>query len=214
MNQLRCVVLMQLATMLVLGQTAHQSRPSSLLAQPEALIQSLYHQVVARHPLGIPTGQDMKAFAPYLSSRLLHRIELAHGCARDWVRQDQKRVLTNNQVQEKAPFGWAESGIFSGADERTEPDAFVIERTELKKNGSIRVDVRLTLSPPHPERWEVAAVLVRENGHFVVDDVIYLRDKSNAPDVWLSKLLSDGCNGSHWVGFGTSGPTKNKRDTD
>jgi len=64
-----------------------------------------------------------------------------------------------NQVPEKVPFGWAESGIFSGADERTEPDTFVIERTESEKDGSIRVYVRLALSSPPTEVWKVAIVL-------------------------------------------------------
>jgi hypothetical protein len=154
---------------------------------------------MARHPTGIPRRADMNVFAPYLSKRLLHRIDLAQACARDWVRQDQKRMLMDNQLPEKAPFSWAESGLFSGADERTEPDAFVVERTESEKDGNVRVYVRFTLSSPPPETWEVAAVLVSEDGHFVVDDVIYLKDKSETHDVWLSKLLSDGCDGSRWV---------------
>jgi hypothetical protein len=143
----------------------------------------------------------MDVFASYLSKRLLHRIDLASACARDWAQQDQKRMLMENQVPEKAPFGWSESGIFSGANERTEPDAFAITRTESEEDGSIRVYVRLMLSSPPAETWEVAAVLVREDGHLVVDDVIYLKDKSDPHDVWLSKLFSDGCDGSRWVGF-------------
>jgi hypothetical protein len=109
-------------------------------------------------------------------------------------------MLTGKRIPEKAPFGWAESGLFSGADERTAPEAFVIERTESEKDGSVRVYVRLTLSSPPPETWEVAAVLVKENGRFAVDDVIYLKDKSDTPDVRLSELLSNGCDGSRWVG--------------
>lgn len=110
-------------------------------------------------------------------------------------------MLKNGQIPEKAPFGWAESGIFSGAEERTEPDAFVIERTESEKNGSIRVYVRLTLKSPPSETWEVATAVAMENGHFVVDDVIYLEDESTSFEERLSKLLSDGCDGSRWVGF-------------
>jgi len=202
MNHLRCIVFLQLATILALGQPAPQNGRSGLPNQPDALIQSLYRQVVARHPTGLPHGADMNVFAPYLSKRLLERIDLAHACARDWVRQDQKRMSMGNQVPEKAPFGWAESGLFSGADERTEPDTFVVERTESEKDGSIRVYVRLTLNSQPSETWEVATILVRENGRSVVDDVIFLKDKSNPTEVWLSKLLSNGCDGPLWVGFG------------
>jgi len=200
MNHLRCVAFLQLATVLALGLSAHQSRPSGLPNQPTAFVQSLYRQVVARHPSGIPTGRDMKAFAPYLSKRLLYRIDLAHACAHDWARQDQKRMSMKDQVPEKAPFGWAESGILSGADERTEPDAFVIQRTESENDGSIRVYVRLTLTSPPAETWEVAAVLVREDGHLVVDDVIYLKGNKEDVDEWLSEYLSQGCDGPRWVG--------------
>ena len=200
MSQLRYVVLLLLFPAFALGQTPQQGRADSPPKQPTALVRSLYHQVVAHHPTGLPRGANMSVFAPYLSKRLLHRIDLARACARDWARRDQKRILMHNQAPEKAPFGWAESGIFSGFDERTEPDAFVVERTESEKDGSIRVYVKLTLSSPPPETWEVAAVLVREDGHFAVDDVIYLKDKSDSHDVWLSKLLSDGCDGARWVG--------------
>lgn len=201
MSQLRYVVLVLLFSVCALGQTLQQGRPDGLPKQPAALVRSLYREVVARHPTGLPRGADMNVFAPYLSKRLLHRIALANACARDWTRQDQKRMSMGDQIPEKAPFGWAESGIFSGADERTEPDAFAVERTESEKDGSMRVYVRLTLGSPPPETWKVAVVLVREDGHFAVDDVIYLKDKSDTHDVWLSKLLSEGCDGSRWVGF-------------
>jgi hypothetical protein len=194
-------------TLCSVAQTEQQSRPGSLPQQPAALVQSLYGQVVARHPSGLPHGADMDVFAPYLSKRLLHRIDLASACWRDWTRQDQERMLMKDQIPEKAPFGWAESGLFSGSAERTEPDAFVIERTGSEKDGSIRVYVRLTLSSPPPETWEVAAVLVREDGHFAVDDVIYMDDKGHDNGWRLSKLLSHGCDGSHWVGF-SRGKTK------
>lgn len=201
MNQFGVVILLLLSAVCGPAQTGQQVQLGSPDAQPSLLVQSLYRQVVARHPTGLPEKADMNVLAPYLSEKLIHRIDLARACAHDWALQDQKRMLMNNQVPEKAPFGWAESGIFSGANERTEPSAFAIEGTESAKDGSFRVYVRLTLNSPPPETWEVAVVLVRDNGHFVVDDVIYLKDKGDANGVRLSKLLSDGCDGPHWVGF-------------
>ena len=53
-----------------------------------------------------------------------------------------------------------------------------------------------------PATWHVAAILVREDGHFVVDDVIYLRDRPQDIDVRLSEYLSQGCDGARWVGCG------------
>jgi hypothetical protein len=202
MIQLRCIALFALLTLCSFAQTAQQSRLGGLPKQPAALVQSLYHQVVLRHPLGLPRGADMNVFNRYLSKSMLHRIEMARACARDWARQDQKRMLMKDQIPEKASFGWAESGLFSGSAERTAPDAFLIERSESEKDGSIHVYLKLTLTSPPPEAWEVAVVLVKEDGRFVVDDVIYLEDKSDSIGMPLSALLSKGCDGSSWVGFG------------
>jgi len=148
MIQLRCIALFSLLTLSSFAQAAQQSRPGGLPKRATALVQSLYHQGVLRHPDGLPRGADMNVFNPYLSKSMLHRIEMARACARDWARQDQKRMLMKDQIPEKAPFGWAESGLFSGAAERTEPDAFLIERSDSEKDGSIRVYVKLTLSSP------------------------------------------------------------------
>ena len=50
MNCLRCILLLQFATILALGQSARDSKPTSLPNQPEALVRSLYTEVIARHP--------------------------------------------------------------------------------------------------------------------------------------------------------------------
>jgi hypothetical protein len=158
------------------------------------MVQSLYREVVARHPVGIPTGADMKIFSPYLSKALLHRIELAIACSADWDRENPDPNL-------KPDFPWLESGLFSGDDERTEPRTFHVERIQQEKDGSFRVYVRLAWGDPGKLWiWRVAAVVVRENGRFVVDDVIYLKDKDRDDESRLSEYLSSGCDGGRWVG--------------
>jgi hypothetical protein len=202
MNLLRCMLLLLLTTAWSQGQPASQGQPPSLPDEPVAFVTSLYRQVVARHPLGIPQGADWKIFGPYLSKALKHRIDVSGACESDWFRQHPEHNL-------KGPFGglW-ESGIFSGPDEQAEPRAFHIERTQLEKDGGFRVYVKLTWeTPPQgPWIWYVAVVGVEENGHLAVDDVIYLKDPEHRgpddADVPLSEVLSEGCDGPHWVGFG------------
>jgi len=195
MNLLRFLLLLQLTMPLALGQVADNSKPASLPNQPEALVRSLYSEVVARHPLGSPGGAKTKVFAPYLSKALLHRIDINIACQNDWDRQ-------NPDPNSKPPF--LEFGLFSGDDLRAEPQAFHIERVHDEKDGSVRVSVKLTHDEPgeSPWTWHVAAILTRENGHFVVDDVIYLKDRPQDVDVRLSEYLSQGCDGPRWVGFG------------
>ena len=197
MKHFRLILLLQFATTLVLGQPAPQGRQASLPNQPKALVQSLYQQVVLRHPMGIPYGEDMKIFAPYLSKALLHRINLAVACGDDWYRQNPEPHL-------KPELVWLDAGLFSGDDEQASPRAFEIERIQPGKDGTFRVYVRLTWGQgaDRPEIWRIAAIVVREKSRFVIDDVIYLKDENRPKDSSLSEYLSTGCKGSHWVGFG------------
>jgi hypothetical protein len=199
MNLLRSILLLQFATTLALGQSAPQGKPATPSNQPEALVRSLYTEVVAHHPIGIPRDADMKIVAPYLSKALLHRIDVAHACAADYDRQYPDPNL-------KPPFAWLEAGLFSGDDEQAEPRAFQIERTKSEDDGSFRVYVRLTWGTPpeKPSTWRVAAVVVREHDHFILDDVIYLKDQNREAEARLSEYLSAGCDGPHWVGYGNN----------
>ena len=197
MNFLRCILLLLLGTRLAPGQAAPPNKTSGLPNQPEALVRGLYEQVMTRQPVGIPEGADMKVFAPYLSKALLHRIHSATACLDDWYRQNPDPHL-------KPEIGWLELGYFSGANERASPQTFNLERTQSEKDGSFRVYVKLTRSYPdgHPSIWRVAVVVVRENGHFAVNDVIYLKDDVRDAEGRLSEALSSGCDGPRWVGFG------------
>lgn len=198
MKLLRWTILLQFTTILAFGQPVHQGEPPRPSEQPEAMVRSLYKAVVARQPIGIPESSASKLFfAPYLSKGLLHRIDLALACGEDWHRKNPDPNL-------KPEVGWLELGLFSGDSEEAEPRAFHIERTQTEKDGSFRVYVRLTWGGP-PEStliWHVAAVVVRENGQFVVDDVLYLKDDGPDVESRLSVRLSAGCDGSHWIGFG------------
>jgi hypothetical protein len=195
---LRCIILLQFMTTLALGQVAQQSKPPSVQESPEPMVRKLYREVVARHPVGIPGDADMKIFAPYPSKALLHRIDLAIACSADEARQHPDPNL-------KPEIAWLESGLFSGDDEQTSPRTSHIEKTQSEKNGSFRVYVRLTWGlPASPWIWRVAAIVVLEDGHFVVDDVIYLKDENRDADSRLSEYLSAGCDGGRWVGRGKS----------
>ena len=186
------------------GQTAQPISTPGLYKQPEALVRSLYRQVVARHPIGIPEGAEMKIFAPFMSSALLHRIETAKACEADWERRNPPPTdVVNPPPVLKPPFGRLESGLFSGPNEEALPRAFSIEKTESEKDGSLRVFVNLRRGKPSekPWVWHVVAIVVRENNRFLVDDVINLRndDAGLDADYRLSETLSRDCNGSHWV---------------
>jgi hypothetical protein len=137
----------------------------------------------------------MRIFAPYLSTALLHRIDVATACSRDWARQHPDPSL-------KPPQVWLEAGLFSGDDERASPRQFHLEKVQPGQDGSSVVYVRLTWQEASAPKWNwrVAAVVLKENGHFVIDDIIYLKDDTRRVESRLSGYLSKGCDGPQWVG--------------
>ena len=176
------------------GQSRQQTESTVPANGPEPLVRSLYTQVVALHPLGIAVGGHLKVFAPYLSKTLLHRIDVANACMDDWDR--------HNQNPNAKPPG-LEDGLFTGDDLRAEPTSFHIESVQAEKNGSFHVYVSLTREEPpdDTDTWRVIAIVIGENGHYLVDDVIWLKNKPQDVEVRLTEYLSRGCDGPHWLGY-------------
>jgi hypothetical protein len=196
MTLLRCIILLQFTAALALGQTALKRKALIVPRQPEAMVRSLYREVVARKVVGIPSEAKLAPFIPYLSKALLHRIELAIACSDDWDKQHP------DPLSSKPPFAWLESGLFSGDDERASPRTYHIEGSHRERDGSLRVYVRLTWGSSEDRFiWRVAVIVVREDGRSVVDDVIYLKEDDQDVDRRLSQYLSAGCNGPHLIGY-------------
>lgn len=181
----------------IFGQAVGRAQSDRIASQPGAMVQSLYRQVITRHPLGIPSGENWKVFAPLLSRGLIRRITLARSCQNDWVRQNQGQMI-------KEPFAWGETGFFSGAEELSEPTSFQAQKTETNPDGSFRVYVKLTENPPNhkPWSWDVAVQVKMEGRRPVIDDIVYLKGDDVPTEYRLSELLTEGCNGPHWVGHG------------
>jgi len=195
MTIVRCVTFVFLIPLLGYGQVPREHRQVGLSSQAEIPVRRLYQQLVSLPIGGIPTPGRMKQLSLYLSSSLLHRIAQARACGDDWFRQ-------HPQNEVKPPFAWGEFGLFSGADDRSGPQTFQIEKMESENDGTFRAYVSLTESNPpgKPWMWRVAAVVVSENKHFVINDVIFLRDKDINYETHLSEILTSGCDGSRWVG--------------
>jgi hypothetical protein len=196
-RQLACAAV-TLTVLFVAGIGLHSQQISATrpnAKQPEAFVRDFYRLVVALHPVSIPDKAEMKVFAPYLSKELRNKIDVARACSDDWDRQHPAPPIL------KPPFGWLESGLFSGGNEKASPRLFHVERTQLEKDGSFRVYVRLTWGlHERPWIWHVAAIVVRDKSGFVIDDVIYLKDEPYDIEMRLSEALAEGCNGPRWVG--------------
>jgi hypothetical protein len=175
---------------------------------PDAVVRQLYQQVVARRPIGIPKGADRAALWPFLSKRLVQKLDAAQSCENDYRRQ-------HAGEDGKPAFDWLEFGLFSGANERGIPASAAVARTEPQKDSTFRVYVRLTYKesiethgkPHDPARafdWHVAAVVKSEGGRFVVDDVLLFEDNSEKIASRLFNSFS-GCDGARWNGDSQKG---------
>ena len=201
MALLRYIIPLLFVTATTSGQLALEDKAPNVPEDAGEMVRSLYSEVVARHPIGIPKDRDMKAFAPYLGAALLREINLANACEDDYYRHHQ----TPNR---KPPIEWLEFGLFTGGLEEAAPGSFHVLGTEPQKDGSLRVYVELIImyglpANPEPSVWYVAPTVVREQGQFRVDDIIFLKDYSTLTNEFrLSEVLRTGCNGPRWVGYG------------
>lgn len=176
------------------GQAPQEHHRADSSNRAELAVRRLYQQLVSRPIVGIPAIERMKSLSPYLSDSLQNRITQARACRDDWFRLHPKN-------DEKAPSTWTEFGLFSGYDDRGDPRAFRIDKTESEDDGSFRVYVRLTEGPQEkPWNWQVAVVVMSEKGKFVINDVVFLKDKDVDTESRLSEILKQGCDGSRWVG--------------
>ncbi len=197
MSIFRCVAFLFLIPLFGHGQAQQEHNRADSSNQAELPVQRLYQQLVSRPIGGIPTVERMRSLSPYLSDSLLNSITQARACGDDWF-----RLHPQNDIN--APLAWLEFGLFSGADDRSGPHTFQIEKAKSQADSSIRVNVRLTagIPPEKPWSWEVAAIVIREGGRFVINDVVFLKDKDVDTESRLSEILKRGCDGSHWVGYG------------
>jgi hypothetical protein len=161
---------------------------------PLATVRDLYRQVVNRAPSGLLEGEYRKAFAPYLSEALLRKFDLSLSCKNDWSLQNGGQVI-------KAPFAWSEFGPFSGANERISPGSFRIKSIHETIGGSFRVVVSFRYRQGDGSgAWLVTDRVIREQGRYVLDEVFFPKDDVQDTDLTLSSILSEGCNGGHWIG--------------
>lgn len=189
------------AKALLLSLATFAGRGAAQEAQPADVVQNLYREVVARHPLGVPHGAAKTAIWPLLSKRLIREFETRNACDSDWARRHR-----NANPPEKAP-GFYEDGLFSGSEEQGYVNGAVVSATKAQTDGSYLVYVKLwsyedmgdlALRTGKIYRWRVAARVTSEDGRFVVDDILGFKgvfdyDKS----VYMSGMLAIGCRGNH-----------------
>jgi len=156
--------------------------------------------------MGVPEGPARTAIWPLLSKRLIKAFETRVACDRDWVRQHPDANVPPYILK---PPGFYEVGLFSGGDEAGYINGAVAGTARAQTDGSYLVYVELwsyldggllSLRTDKAYRWRVAARVISENGHFVVDDILFLKGElDNDKSVYVSKMITAGCRGTHAI---------------
>lgn len=190
------------------GGSDHLSDLPALLNQPVITsgVRKLYEQIIADHPIGIPSTAEMTLLRPYLSKRLTQQIQAAQACQSDFLKQ-------HHPAKDSDKPGWMTTGIFSGDEDRARPIYASPVSKKQQKDGSflVPIDFAYKYAKGGPARgprwmsgnemWRVDATVISEDNHFVVDNV---RLFDGGSDSGPSHLLTDsfvGCNGPHWTGL-------------
>lgn len=125
-------------------------------AGPEPAIRRFYAKYVQLRPAGLPTAAQQKALAPFLSRRLLGLMD----AARAYQEQAQKA-----DPDDKPPFvdGCLFASLFEG------PRTFRIGRTVADGQGW---KVQVHFSVDQGVAWDDEVLVTREDGRYVIDDVL------------------------------------------
>jgi hypothetical protein len=189
----------------VTGSSERLSDLPGLLNQPAFTggARQLYEEIVAHHPIGIPSGAELTTIRPFLSKRLAEQLQTAKACQEDYFQQ--------HEIKESTPKpAWLRTGIFSGDGKRAAPVESYPSLKERPTDRTFLVDMSLSLpdingnkpkSYSRNDWWVVTVKVISENAQFVVDDVrIFDGLSTDGPSHLLSESFA-GCDGSHWTGL-------------
>ena len=154
------------------------SRASAVCAgvdAPEGVVCRFYQVYLGTRPVGLPTPEQERLLAPYLTTALLSRIDEARGYREGFEAQ---------HPDEKPPFvdGTLFTSLFEGADR------FEIVRSEPTANGGAVVTVRFGYDDVKP--WEDAVVVTRDGTRYAIDDIVFAGVGEFNPAGRLTEVLS------------------------
>lgn len=174
-------------------------------------VQAFYGEVIKRHPLGIPTGEDKRALWPLLSMRLARTLDTLQACENDYFEGNRRLFTPEQAAQLKPSIGWMEYGLFSGGGaEMALPAAVAVTHVASVGGGRFRVYLEFTYKDTHetygrpPDEsntfeWTGIAKVVFEGGRYVIDDFIPIDIDSGKRLPGLAQLFPE-CKGPRWTG--------------
>lgn len=146
-----------------------------------SMVRSFYDIAISRKEGGIPSGKDLERMKPYLSARLIKLI----------IDGQYAEELYGKRTKHEVPpliEGSFLFSLFEGADR-----IIGTKRESLKSRTSYLVEFEYGTNDKDnkPTRWKDRAVLIQENGKWVIDEIEFLGDWDFATKGQISAILKD-----------------------
>jgi hypothetical protein len=142
---------------------------SAHAAGPGATVERFYASYIANRQGGLPEGKELKRLAPFLSQRLHGLIVDALAYREAWTKRHPPEPSPDGgaPVVDKPPFvdGDYFTSLFEG------PKRFKVGSAEGDDVGGWKVRVHFWYEAGS-EGWEDVVLVRKENGRYVIDDVL------------------------------------------
>ncbi len=128
---------------------------------PKATVENFYNLYLKTHPSGLPTKEQERTMAPYLSDRLLGLIDKA---------RSYQEAFKQKYPEDKPP--WIEGCLFASLFEG--PTRFKVTNIAANPDGTSTVKVHFWYEASGGQKydWEDAVIVRRETKGFVIDDFV------------------------------------------
>lgn len=158
------------------GSTAPRaSEPCAGMDEATSVVCRFYQADLEIRPTGLPTPDQQRVLALYLTPTLVGRI--------DDARRYQEEFEAEHP-DEKPPF--ADGSLFTSMYEGF--DRFEIVRSEPDASGGAKVIVRFGYRDAPP--WEDAVIVTREGDRYAIDDMVFSGAGAFNPAHRLTEALS------------------------
>jgi hypothetical protein len=133
---------------------------------PQTLASRFYTVYIKQHSSGLFLhGSAKRTLDPLLSKRLRRLLDDAAACQADWVRQQPK------ESTDKPPF--VDCCLFAGSPDGM-PTSFELGPTKVLPAGEYQIIVAFVRKETADViKWRDAVIVIEEDDHFAVDDVVY-----------------------------------------
>jgi hypothetical protein len=145
---------------------------SPLSDTPENAVRNFYSIIVNIPNSGVPSENELRLFAPFMSKRLTALIQNAIACRKQFIKDNPPQIIGGILSEDKPPF--SDGNIFSSNIEGI--TSYKLGNS-YKYGSEYRIDLHLVhIDPVSSDKtsWIDVVYVIKEVNRFVVDDIQFM----------------------------------------